>query len=230
MIYFAHRGASHQRVQNTLPAFALAKAQGARCYELDVHLLKDGSLAVHHDYMLRLADRQEIPLAALTADELKKYPLPNPFTPDPVYVPLLEEVIEVVGENLELLNIELKNDDNIYPGIEETVWKKVAAMPALSPHILFSSFDYPCLQRLRRLAPSARIGWLTREFNLEKALSLGAESVHIRDTRFTPKVARICHENKLRIYLYTINNAVFAKQLAQDGADGIFTDYIHLFT
>ena len=50
MIYFSHRGANTKRVQNTVEAFALAHAQGATHYELDVHLLKDGALAVHHDY------------------------------------------------------------------------------------------------------------------------------------------------------------------------------------
>ena len=52
MIYFAHRGANTQRVENTVSAFALAQKQGVTHYELDVHLLKDGQLAVHHDYSL----------------------------------------------------------------------------------------------------------------------------------------------------------------------------------
>ena len=38
---FAHRGASHYAPENTLPAFALAAAQGADGIELDVHLSKD---------------------------------------------------------------------------------------------------------------------------------------------------------------------------------------------
>ena len=53
MIYLAHRGANTQRVQNTVEAFALAQTQGAQYYELDVHLLQDGQLAVHHDYSLQ---------------------------------------------------------------------------------------------------------------------------------------------------------------------------------
>ncbi|MBR4592689.1 MAG: hypothetical protein IKO35_05720 [Elusimicrobiaceae bacterium] len=229
MIYFAHRGASTQRVQNTLPAFALAQAQGARCYELDVHLLKDGALAIHHDYVLATTPGNKNPLAQLTKDDLKKYPLANPFTEQSVYVPLLQEVLTLLAQKVELLNIEIKNDDNIYPGIEEAVLKQVAKFPDLLPRILFSSFDYPSLQRLRRLAPTARIGWLTRQFCLEQALAVRAQSVHIRDTRFTREIAQICKSNGLQVYVYTVNDPAQARQLEQAGADGIFTDCVHLF-
>ena len=72
MIYFSHRGANTQRVQNTVAAFALAHAQGARHFELDVHLLKDGSLAVHHDYSLAGTAGVDVALKNLTAADLKR--------------------------------------------------------------------------------------------------------------------------------------------------------------
>ena len=229
MIYFSHRGANTQRVQNTVEAFAVAHAQGARYFELDVHLLKDGCLAVHHDYSLLSTAGKDVKLADITASDLKKYPLKNLFTAGPVYVPLLEEVLPVVAPGLEILNIELKNDENIYPGIEERLLKVLADYPQLAPQILFSSFDYDTLKRLRALAPQARIGLLTRQFDVKQALSLRAESVHMNRTRFTAKIAQTCHQNKLKLYLYTVNEVAAATRLAADGADGIFTDSIDLF-
>ena len=109
------------------------------------------------------------------------------------------------------------------------MWKEVTSFPAVLPHILFSSFDYPTLQRLRQLAPEAKIGWLTRAFCLEKALALQATSVHIRDTRFTPELAQICKQNGLEVYVYTVNDPAQAARLASSGAGGIFTDRIDLF-
>lgn len=224
MIYFSHRGANTQRVQNTVAAFALAHEQGARCFELDVHLLKDGALAVHHDYSLLSTAGVDVPLKELTTADLKKYPLKNPFTQEPAYVPLLQEVLPLVTPSLKLLNIELKNDDNCYPGLEETL---LNALPTvLLPKILFSSFDYPCLQRLRALAPQARIGQLTRRFNVQETLALKAESVHINHTRFTPQLAQTCHAQGLNVYCYTVNDKELAARLATQGADGIFTDKI----
>lgn len=224
MIYFSHRGANTQRVQNTVDAFALAHEQGARCFELDVHLLKDGILAVHHDYSLLSTAGVDVQLKDLTAADLQKYPLKNPFTQTPTYVPLLGEILPLVTPGLELLNIELKNDDNRYPGLEKTLLNILPA--ALLPKILFSSFDYLTLQRLRALAPQARIGQLTRHFNVQETLALKAESVHINHTRFTPQLVQTCHANGLKIYCYTVNDKALAVQLAAQGADGIFTDKI----
>lgn len=45
----AHRGASRERPENTLAAFARAADLGADGAEFDVHLHADGILRVHHD-------------------------------------------------------------------------------------------------------------------------------------------------------------------------------------
>jgi glycerophosphoryl diester phosphodiesterase len=45
----AHRGASRERPENTLAAFARAADLGADACEFDVHLHPDGVLRVHHD-------------------------------------------------------------------------------------------------------------------------------------------------------------------------------------
>lgn len=48
----AHRGASRERPENTLAAFARAIELGAGGVEFDVHLHPDGVLRVHHDPVL----------------------------------------------------------------------------------------------------------------------------------------------------------------------------------
>lgn len=230
MIYFAHRGASAETVQNTVPAFARAREFGASHYELDVHLTKDGVLAVHHDYSLVSAAGQEVRIKDVTFAGLQTYPLNNPFGSDAAFVPRLTDILPVVAPGLACLNIELKNDDNRYPGIEENLLDLLHAQyPQMLPKILFSSFDYETLARLRLLDRNARLGLLTRSFDVSAALALGAQSVHLNYTRFTPEIARICHENDLRVYLYTVNEAALSARLEEEGADGIFTDRIGMF-
>lgn len=230
MIYFAHRGASAEAVQNTVPAFKRARELGASCYELDVHLTKDGALVVHHDYSLLSTAGKDVHIKDVTFSKLQTCPLQNAFGVERLFVPRLEEVLPVVAPGLELLNIELKNDDNRYPGIEEKLLAFLhARYPQILPKILFSSFDYETLARLRALDKTARIGLLTRAFDVSAALRLGAESVHLNHTRFTPDIARVCHENGLLVYLYTVNEAELAARLAAQGADGIFTDRIGMF-
>jgi glycerophosphoryl diester phosphodiesterase len=48
----AHRGASAEAPENTLPAFELATRQGADAFELDVRLTADGAPVVCHDATL----------------------------------------------------------------------------------------------------------------------------------------------------------------------------------
>ena len=50
----AHRGASADAPENTLPAFELAWKQGADAIECDVWMTADGHLVCHHD---RATDR-----------------------------------------------------------------------------------------------------------------------------------------------------------------------------
>jgi glycerophosphoryl diester phosphodiesterase len=49
MLVIAHRGASHELPENTLPAFERAIELGADFIELDVHADADGRLVVTHD-------------------------------------------------------------------------------------------------------------------------------------------------------------------------------------
>ena len=229
MIYFAHRGASALAVQNTTSAFEKARQLGARYYELDVHLTADGQLVVHHDYSLLSTAGVDAQIGSLSLKELKKIPLKNPFSAEPVFVPTLAEVLPIITPNLELLNIELKNDDNRYPGIEQKLLGFLQDYPALLPKILFSSFDYDTLVRLRKLAKNARIGKLTRAFDVSQALSLQAESVHINQKRLLPQIVESCHQNKLKIYCYTIKERERAEALMVAGVDGVFTDCPDLF-
>lgn len=231
MKYFAHRGASLRLPANSLPAFALARQLGAVDYELDVHMTRDGMLVVHHDYTLLGTTGHNITLGSLAYEELKKYPLINPKDPRIVsYIPAFKEVLPIIEEEMQLLNIEIKNDDNIYPGIEKHILETFQKnSPELFPKVLFSSFDYPTLQRLRALSKKIRLGYLTRNFDLEKAEAVNASSVHINHTRVTKEMVETCHAHKMKVYVYTVNDGFLGKQLERIGVDGIFTDRLDLF-
>ena len=228
MIYFAHRGTNNGVVENTAGAFALAWRQGARNFEIDVHRLKDGTLVVHHDYSLASTAGADVLLKDLEITDLEKYPLKNPFNTSKVEVPLLSEtLLFLVSPELQLLNIELKNDNNMYPDLGKDVLKIIP--PKLLPKILFSSFDFQTLKQLRALSPNVRIGLLTRNFSMDPALALQVESVHINYTRVTPEIVNRCHAHRLKVYCYTVNDKKTADTLLEMGIDGIFTDKIEMF-
>ena len=79
------------------------------------------------------------------------------------------------------------------------------------------------------MARQIHIGLLTRQFDVRQALALRARSVHLNYTRFTSEIARICHQNGLQVYCYTVTDKGLAEKLAKQGVDGIFTNDITIF-
>ena len=230
MIYFAHRGASGLRPQNSLCAFALARELGATAYELDVHLTKDQWTVIHHDYSLKDTTGEDVQIKDLSLAQLQQYPLINRFSADICQVPTLRDLLPVIQEDLQVLNIEIKNDGNLYPGIERALLKNLELYaPESFPKLLISSFDYDTLVRVRHLHKNIKIGHLCRQFDLSKTLSLGAYSVHMNQTRITPPIISACHAHGLKVFVYTVNDLARTQQLQTQGVDGIFTDRVDLF-
>ena len=76
-LVFAHRGGSALAPENTIAAFDNGLALGADGLELDVHLSRDGVVVVHHDRPLDRTTTLRGPIAARTADELRRADVPT---------------------------------------------------------------------------------------------------------------------------------------------------------
>jgi glycerophosphoryl diester phosphodiesterase len=77
----AHRGASGDFPENTLPAFAAARECGAPYIELDVHMTRDGRVVVaHDDHLKRIADVDGL-IRELTFADLARIDAAYNFTP-----------------------------------------------------------------------------------------------------------------------------------------------------
>ena len=126
-LIIAHRGASAYVPENTLASYELAEELDADYIELDIHLTKDGELAVMHDEDVSGTTEANGEIGELTLAELKE--LSANFRhkdkekkavsgPSEAYeVPTLREVFGQFGDNMNFI-IELK-DPKDYPGIEE---------------------------------------------------------------------------------------------------------------
>lgn len=198
MQVIAHRGAKAYQPENTIKAFLTALDMGSDFFETDVQLNKAGVLVLAHDYLI--------------AGDKKKYDT-------------LEQLLDILKPDTKL-NIEIKNDEGRYRGIEQKVMDLLNARgAALKERILISSFDYPTLQRIRALDKTIKIGVLTRSFNLKEALDIGAYSVNISIKIITKEIVDTCHKNNLKVYVYTVNAAADARAMESLGVDAIFSDY-----
>ncbi len=78
---FAHRGASGDYPENTLPAFAAARDLGVPYIELDVHMTRDGHVVVAHDDNLKRVGDVDAVICEMTLAELSRIDAAYNFAP-----------------------------------------------------------------------------------------------------------------------------------------------------
>lgn len=76
-LVIAHRGASRERPENTLPAFERALELGADAIELDVRLARDDTAVVIHDATLTRTAGLRASVGSLTAADLARHQVPT---------------------------------------------------------------------------------------------------------------------------------------------------------
>jgi glycerophosphoryl diester phosphodiesterase len=221
-LVIAHRGASGERPENTLPAYELALEQRADMIEIDLHRCRDGAIVITHDEELTaLGGRGEIADASLA--EVRALDAGGGAR-----VPTLDEVLDRFGSRI-AFNLELKRGTRgAYDGLERATLEAVERR-GLLPQMLFSSFYDPVLARLRALSSRARIGLLiSRRFpegSVSRAKALGAEALHPEDTIVTPALVSEAHDAGLAVYVFTVDDEAEQRRLLALGVDGIFTNH-----
>ena len=154
---FAHRG-YHDKPQipeNSLPAFRRAIAHGWGA-ELDVHLLKDGTLAVFHDSSLSRCTGAQGMIEDLTFEELKALRLEGTDE----QVPLFDEALALFEAATPLI-IELKSANGNHYALTKAVCERLDTYKGV---YCIESFDPFCLLDLKKLRPDTCRGQLSMNF------------------------------------------------------------------
>ena len=154
---YAHRGYHDKPVvpENSLPAFRRAIERGFGA-ELDVHLMKDGHLAVIHDASLLRTAGVDVQIEDLTAEDLKNYRLEGTEH----HIPLLEEVLPIFAGKAPLV-VELKAERGNADALA------AAACRLLDKYRVtycIESFDPRCLMWLWANRPDVVRGQLSENF------------------------------------------------------------------
>ena len=154
---YAHRGYHDKpRVpENSMAAFRRAIENGFGA-ELDVHLMKDGRLAVIHDASLKRTAGADVLVEDLTAEELKTYRLEGTDE----QIPLLEEVLELFQDRTPLI-IELKAERGNHAALAEATCRM---LDRYRVHYCIESFDPRCLIWLKKNRPEIVRGQLSEQF------------------------------------------------------------------
>ncbi|KAL3935361.1 MAG: hypothetical protein SGBAC_009105 [Bacillariaceae sp.] len=208
-IIVGHRGSLYQELENTRAGFIRTAQIGADAAELDVFLLKCGTLVVFHgggtdenpgdllDYCGRPGNILD--LTYKEALELKFNPEYDEFgcSSDATLrgsIPTLEEVLLDAKKTGLHIKIELKGQETVEPSLE--VVERLDMVDQCS----FSCFDHSRIALLRKLRPDKtryHTGALfdnRPEDMLERAEAAGATEIHLRYDTATPEVIQSIHD------------------------------------
>jgi glycerophosphoryl diester phosphodiesterase len=225
----AHRGASAEAPENTLPAFRLALRAEAPMIEFDLHQTRDGELVVIHDASLQRTTGVRAFVETRSRREVTALDAGAWFSPafKGARIPTLGEVLRVL-DGRAAANIELKaGRRGLYPGIESKLLEFLRRL-RWTRRALISSFHVRYLERLRRLDHAIAIGVLVHPWSLRTALArarrLDAWSIHPPARVVTADLVRTIHFARFAVIPYTVDRAADKARLVRFGVDGFFTN------
>lgn len=226
---FAHRGFSAMHPENSLRAFREAAALGADAVEFDVQRTRDGELVVIHDERLDASTNAQGWVHELSWAELRTVRL-RARSGSTVYedtVPHLEEVLSFLVGTGQLVNIELKNAQVPYSGIEEQVLKLVHAH-ALTERTIVSSFNHPSMRIVKDIDPGVRTGIILagrlHDF-WSYARSVKADALHLHRGFLDAELVQAAQREGFLVNVYTVNDEFELSRMVEAGVNGIITNY-----
>ena len=228
----AHRGFSGIYPENTMLAFSKAVSEGdCDGLELDVHFSKDGELMVMHDRSLERTTTGTGYISDYTYDDLMYLDAGIKF--DARFagerIPKLIQVLELVKNNDLMLNIELKNYEVEYPGIERAVVLLIKKMN-LEKQVFLSSFNHISIAECKRSYPEIRAGILYHQplFNAEKyCVTIGADTIHPHYglLQYEKNLTERCRAAGLCVNTWTVNEEADMEYMVAQQVDSIITNF-----
>lgn len=153
---YAHRGLhGASRPENSMAAFQAALKNGCGI-ELDVHLTRDGELAVVHDSDLRRVTGQPGIVEELTVSQLSGYHLEGTAET----LPLFSQVLSLFDGKAPLI-VELKTRKGNHAALTDRVMAELKHYPGV---YCVESFDPRCIRHLKKHYPQVIRGQLSENF------------------------------------------------------------------
>ncbi len=219
MLVIGHRGAAGLAPENTLKALRAGFDAGADILEFDIRLTKDKIPVLVHDFHTLRTHHDTSIISRSTLEELLKRTEKQPIV-------LLTDVLDEFFGKI-LLNIELKGRGS-GEAVAELLKKRYIKRKSDWDNILFSSFKGSELIAIRKVSDKANLALLHSEnpfifIAYHRRLNLTAVGFH--RLYINPFALEIARRAGLFTYAYTVNRSQSALLLAQQGIDGIVTNF-----
>jgi glycerophosphoryl diester phosphodiesterase len=240
-LVIGHRGYCSIAPENTLPSFKLAKAAGADMVELDYYHTKDGELIVIHDPTLdRTTDAvakwggSKIGVETKTLAELKTLDAGKWFDPQfaGTRLPTLKEALDLIqAGNVTLIErkggdavacIKLLNERQLINQVivHSFDWKYLADFHQQEPRQVLSALGPLAYRDGKKLTEQEKF---LDERWVDDAVKAGVRAMGWNH-QVTKESVAYAHRQKLKIWIYTIDDPTEANRLLDLGVDGIITN------
>ena len=231
----AHRGASGEAPENTIPAFALAWKQGADAIEGDFHLTKDKQVVCIHDGNTKKVAGKNLVVKDSSLAELRKLDVGAKKGAEfkGTQIPTIGEVFEAIPEGKKIY-IEIKCGlEIVLPLLRDLEKSKLN-----NEQVVFICFNANVIRAIKRKVPEFKAYWLCSikknragfvTPSLETALAtlrqikadgMSSSKDGIGD-RFIEGVQRAGFEH----HVWTVNDANTARWFADHGTLSVTTDF-----
>ena len=224
----AHRGLSGLERENTCAAFIAAGNRDYFGIETDVRKAGDSSLVLLHDGSTKRVSSTLIKMSEHNLEEIRAVEL-NEFNDQPaahLRIPTLEEYLYICEKYEKKCVLEFKNNFE-----KEDLLRILEAVNKYTSleNMVFISFRYEVLTRLRELCPTARIQFLCEcEVNDELVEKLKAYSfeLDINHEWLTEENIKFLHDNGIVVNCWTVNDPQRGEELCKWGVDIITTNIL----
>jgi glycerophosphoryl diester phosphodiesterase len=135
----------------------------------------------------------------------------------------LKELLDLIKGDIPI-NLEIKES--------EVVPLLTKQLKNYKGKIIFSSFSFNILQKIRKLFPDHEIAVLEKWSGVRAVASaslLKTDRIHINQTWLWSNFVKSLNNKGYRVYPYTVNTVERAQELSDWGVKGIFTDYPNRF-
>lgn len=223
----AHRGASSDAPENTIPAIELAIENGADFVEIDVRLTADGEVVLMHDATTTRTTDASMTVSESTYEELLTLDAGGWFSEEyaGTRIPTLEEVMDVCEGRI-MMNIELKAVDTSGE-LEEKV-AQIITERDMEDQCVVTSFKQNSLIAIKRYNPDILTGYIYN-FGYSNTINYEAMDILSIDARYlSHSILTGAHEKGITVYVWTVNSEREMRRVLAIGADNIITDNIPL--
>lgn len=228
VLVIAHRGLSGLERENTSSAFVAAANRSYFGIETDVHRTSDGNIVIMHDGDLKRVAGVEKSVGSLTMAELESvilYDTDGSKNRLDLRPPRLENYVDICKKYGKRCVLELKDDFT-----EEEIRKIIRIFEERDylGEVIFISFIYGNLTRIRKILPSQPVQFLFMEpiEGIVDRLISDRIDADVYYKILTEDMIKALHGAGLRVNVWTVDNKEIGERFASLGVDYITSNIL----